>query len=619
MMFKRQDVVYWMLAGMLVWCGCKGTMRKSSTPHAAPTKNTPAVAPAPSTASMPATAPPSPALSSTTAASPAVTPPTAAIQQVAYNQDPTLPAAPTEELRPPQANVPPTELEATTPNRSLFPPVKFDTTLPPSLWDRQQPGEQTLAQPLQLRQVTESVFYSFPALQIASLENDIAAGKYMSAWGEFDLKLKADSISQPLGYYKNYRNSLKLEQSLWQGGAAYGQYRIGSGSFQPWYGERETNEGGELKVGFAQPLLRDRNIDQRRADIMQASLRQQQVEPAVRAQLLEFVYDGADAYWSWVAAGQAYEVNRDLLRITIERNKIYEARVKVDDLPQVELVQNERLITLREAKLIESQRKLQQSAIKLSLFFRDEGGEPKIPPPSQLPRQFPEPVRPDVQRLDGDIATAFASRPELQELNFIRSQAEIDLSSGQNLTRPALNATVEAGKDVGQPTPKGDKTPFELEAGLFFEVPMQRRKGYGKIQEAQGKLGQVAAKRRFVENKIQLQMQDAMSALTASYDRWLRAKENVLLARQLEAAERERFARQDNDLLRVALQESAAIEAALQEIEALADYYKATAAYRAAMGAEPLETGADPVVPINPVPVNPVPGNVVPALPIPPP
>ncbi|MBM4000876.1 MAG: hypothetical protein FJ297_15280 [Planctomycetes bacterium] len=58
-----------------------------------------------------------------------------------------------------------------------------------------------------------------------------------------------------------------------------------------------------------------------------------------------------------------------------------------------------------------------------------------------------------------------------------------------------------------------------------------------------------------------------------------RARENLRLARALEEAERKRFDAGDSDLLRVALQESAAIEAALLEIESVSDYFRAKAAY----------------------------------------
>jgi hypothetical protein len=59
-------------------------------------------------------------------------------------------------------------------------------------------------------------------LRIAILERGVAAGAQISAQGEFDLKLKADSISQPPGFYRNYRNSIRLEQPTYFGGNVFG-------------------------------------------------------------------------------------------------------------------------------------------------------------------------------------------------------------------------------------------------------------------------------------------------------------------------------------------------------------------------------------------------------------
>jgi outer membrane protein TolC len=442
--------------------------------------------------------------------------------------------------------------------------------------------------PLSLAEVTSSVLNSFPALEAAVREAQIADGRTTAAWGEFDFKLKAESVSAPLGYYKNYRNAIKLEQALLPGGNIYGQYRIGEGDFPTWYGERETNEGGELKIGFISPLLRDRAIDQRRADIAQATLRRQQVDPAIQAQVLEFVFAAADAYWSWVAAGLSYDVQQNLLRVTKERNRVYEARVKEQDLAPIELVQNERLIATRESKVTEAERKLQQAAIKLSLFLRDEYGDPIVPSPQLLPASFPEPVRPDVEQSAAHIQAGLQVRPELRELAALRQQALVDLRQGENLLLPSLNATVDASKDVGaRSSSKGDKTPFELEAGLYFDLPTQRRKGTGKIREVQGKLAQLAAKQRFTENKITTQIQDALSAMLTAYERVQQARQGVALADKLVIAENKRFDEQDSDLFRVALQEAVAIEAAVGEVEALADYFKAQAAFRAASGIDP--------------------------------
>jgi outer membrane protein TolC len=450
------------------------------------------------------------------------------------------------------------------------------------------PDTATGAQSLTLEQVTRSVYYAYPGLEAAMREMEIAAGKEQAAQGEFDLKLKAGSQSDALGFYQTYKNAVKLEQALWHGGGVYGQYRLGRGNFPTWDG-LETNDGGEFKVGVLRPLLQNSAIDQRRADIFQATLRRQQVEPAVQALLLELVRDAADAYWSWVAAGRSYDVQSELLRVTVERNKVYEGRVAADDLPRVELVQNQRLVASRQAKLVEAERKLQATAIKLSLYLRDDAGQPLVPAGKLLPTSFPDPASP----AEGDETTivdaSLANRPELREIDIVRRQVEVDLAQAENLLLPDLTAALDAAQDVGAPTPKGDKTPFQLSAGLYFDVPLERNKAQGKLRESRGKLAQLAAKRRLVENKITIEVQDARSALATSHERYLRARENTQLAWQLVTAERERFEAEDSDLLRVAIQETAAIEAALAEIEALADYYKAEAALRAATAADPLE------------------------------
>jgi outer membrane protein TolC len=449
------------------------------------------------------------------------------------------------------------------------------------------PGPRSDRQPLSLAEVTESVYYAYPGLEAALQELEIAAGKEQAALGEFDLKLKAGSQNDVLGYYQTYKQALKLEQAMWNGGSAYGQYRLGRGSYPTWDG-LETNDGGEFKVGLLRPLLQNSAIDQRRADIFQATLRRQQVEPAVQALLLELVRDAQSTYWEWVAAGRAVAIQRELLRVTVERNRIYEGRVNEGDLPRIELVQNTRLIASREAKLLEAERKLQKAAIKLSLFLRDEAGQPLVPGPELLPPEFPAAQLPEPIDNPALIAASLAGRPELRELDIIRQRIEVDLQLAQNLLLPELNATLDAAQDVGGPTPKNDKTPFQLQAGLYLDVPLERNKAQGKIRESQGKLAQLAAKRRLVENKITIEVQDAISALTLARDRYLRAKENTELARQLVIAEEQRFDAQDSDLLRVAIQEASAIEAALAEIEALAEFFQAQAAFRAATAADPL-------------------------------
>jgi len=396
--------------------------------------------------------------------------------------------------------------------------------------------------------------------------------------------LVAESLNMPQGYYKNYRHLVKAEQATWMGGAIYGQYRIGNGDFQPWYGERETNDGGEFKLGLAAPLLRGRAIDERRSEIARADLQAAVVTPQVERQILESVQIAAYVYWSWVAAGQAYLVTQELLDVAEERDRAIRRQVELGNLPQTEQQQNERLIASRQAKLIEANRKLQSSAIKLSLFLRDDAGDPILPTTRELPTRFPEPTDPSSFDLESGISRAIDQRPELRELTVVREMVAVDLQQSENELLPNLTAVVEASKDVGAPaSSKGDKTPFELEAGLLFDVPLQRNKAYGKIQSAQGKLSQLSLKREFTVNKIVSEVQDAHSAMSAAYERIGRTRQSVELARKLVKAEYRSFELGNSDVLRIAIQESSELDARYLEIEALLDYFQALAQYQAAV------------------------------------
>ena len=165
---------------------------------------------------------------------------------------------------------------------------------------------------LTLPQVIASVHATYPLLEVAIREQQVAAGKETAAWGEFDLRVKSYGITEPLGYYNPHRALVFLDRPLYSGGSVFGGYRLGRGPFQPWYKERETDEGGEFALGVSVPLLKDRAIDQRRSEVTKTALARAAVDPAVQFQLLDYVRMASQVYWEWVAAGQSLEAQRAL-------------------------------------------------------------------------------------------------------------------------------------------------------------------------------------------------------------------------------------------------------------------------------------------------------------------
>ena len=111
------------------------------------------------------------------------------------------------------------------------------------------------------------------------------------------------------------------------------------------------------------------------------------------------------------------------------------------------------------------------------------------------------------------------------------------LQYAENLTLPKVDVKGFAGQDVGGATSStGDKTPFELQMGVFFEVPLERRQGLGKIQVAQGKLTQIDAKRRLISDKIRAEIQDAASAVNAAFEQIAQSTRNLELANQFSSS-----------------------------------------------------------------------------------
>lgn len=447
--------------------------------------------------------------------------------------------------------------------------------------------KQPAGPPLELGEVLGSVYASYPLLDAAYRERTIAFGNAVSTQGEFDTKLKGATENQPLGYYENYRHRIGVEQPLFGGGDVFGQYRIGRGFYEPWYKERQTNDGGEFRAGVVVPLLRGQEIDPRRADLFRANLARNAVEPEIRAQLLDFTRAAAYAYWGWVAAGRNFRVAEALLENADRRVDALRRRSEVGDVEPIILADNERLIVSRRAKLIDAERKLREAAVKLSLFYRDEVGRPVVVTADRLPADLPRPGSVPVGD-EAEIDRALASRPELQALAFQRRQLGVDLRQAYNEMLPDLDAGIVGSQDVGAPASKTrDKSEFELEAGMTLDVPLQRRKARGKITATEGKLAQLNAKTRFTRDKVAAEVRAAAVALSAAAREYEQAARSLELARTLEDAERRKFDLGESDLFVLNAREQQTAEASLLVVEALYVYQVAMADYCAALGEPP--------------------------------
>ncbi len=442
------------------------------------------------------------------------------------------------------------------------------------------------AAPLDLEEVFESVGDHYPLLTAALEEQAVADGELTSKQGAFDFVVGADSKLKPLGFYQTYEGGAYFEQptTLW-GTEFFGGYRIGVGDFAIWDGGYRTNDGGEFRAGVKLPLFRDRSIDDRRAALRKAQIGAQAAQPIIRENLIEFTRSAAFSYWGWVSAGMRVDVARRLLDVAEERQSQLSRRVERGALPEIDLADNERLINDRRVLLINAERAFEQAGIGLSLFLRDADGEPQVPAAGRLPTGFPPEARPGPDQVNADIERAYQLQPLLQEFDLKVQKAEVELELAENRLLPSLDVAVGGSKDVGGASKfPDDKGPAVLEARVFFELPVQRREARGEVAAAEARLRQIKSKARFAREKITAEVQSAGAGLRAAYDQVGAARRNLELAGKLRKAEERKLMLGQSNLINVNIREVQAADAASTLIAAQADFFRASANYRAAVG-----------------------------------
>ena len=98
--------------------------------------------------------------------------------------------------------------------------------------------------------VIASVYRSFPEINRARQEFRRADGNLRGAYGAFDTNLVVGSLSEPTGFYRNYRHGIGAARQTWWGGNVRAGYRVGRGVFQPLVSRTGNRERRRVQFGL---------------------------------------------------------------------------------------------------------------------------------------------------------------------------------------------------------------------------------------------------------------------------------------------------------------------------------------------------------------------------------
>lgn len=440
----------------------------------------------------------------------------------------------------------------------------------------QTPGKANLT----LEAVLVSLESHYPVIAAALQDQSKAQADNLAAEGGFDPLVKSTVQRTPQGEYENQVFDASVEQptTLW-GSRFYTGYRQGRGDFGPYDEKLLTNSGGEVRAGVEVPLLRGGAIDERRARLATAGLGLNVANLTLASQKLDVRRQATQKYFEWVAAGDKLKIAQSLLTLAKTRDDAMLLRVRKGDAAAVDQVDNERSVLQREAALVSAERAFRKVGLELSLFYRDQTGEPIIASTEQLPGSGMESFVGTQASSTGAALTLTAQvvdqHPDLKRFEVQTQQNDVDVRLARNSILPKVDLDLGASKDMGDGSDK--KARQEYKVAVKMELPLFQRTPRGRLAGALATGQKLRIQQDFAKDRLRTALTDSQQSLAAARDRLGLLQKEVELAAKVEKAELLRWTHGDSNLLMVNLREQATADARSRLVDAQLDYQRALA------------------------------------------
>ncbi|MES2765147.1 MAG: TolC family protein [Bacteroidota bacterium] len=431
---------------------------------------------------------------------------------------------------------------------------------------------------LLLKEYLQMVSAAHPQLRAAALESDIAEAEILNALGGFDpfLKTKYEYKTKEGGEKVNFFDAdVELPLATLFGPRIMAGARRGTGfGINP---ENETKPGGEYNVGVSLPLFQGIFTDRRRAALDKARLRPQLATANQSFEKNNLLRAASVQYWNWSETYAQLSIAQDIVKIAEARAEQITRRARVGEVSPIDSVEAQQEVERRRGEYFRLQRLAEQAEIEAGGFLWNTDGSFKtlgqVRPVNLLPVQI---LNLDV--VERDRRMAFARRPEIQRVEVARQSAQIDIDLADELQRP--NVEAEAQALYSKLTPMAQ----DYKLGLNISQPLLFRSANAQRELAGIALQRVDIQRQQAERIVEIEIDNALSAIDRARERTASAEREIQLAETMLQAETRRFEIGESTLLFVNLRERALAEARVREVAARADYARALVSYSWATG-----------------------------------
>ncbi|HEU4836803.1 MAG TPA: TolC family protein [Pyrinomonadaceae bacterium] len=244
-----------------------------------------------------------------------------------------------------------------------------------------------------------------------------------------------------------------------------------------------------LSLGFTQPLLRDRSIDNNRRQIRVQRKRLDQTDADFRQRTIDIINRVQQAYWELVFALRDQQNQLANLNLSRESLRNIEAQIAAGAKAPLERAEVQTELANRETALYSAIQAVAISENNLKVLIFKNPNTPEWSAqltPTDTPKFDTTPVN-----LDDALKAARDNRPELRRLRLQNDINDIDITYFKNQTKPQIDLvgtlalTGLAGTSLGTVVPPGSTVPLIvgnplLDPSAFLLSEIQA------IQRAQG-------------------------------------------------------------------------------------------------------------------------------------
>lgn len=432
------------------------------------------------------------------------------------------------------------------------------------------------AQVLSPEKFIEQVRSFHPIAKQANIKVEKANAVLLSARGGFDPTIELDASRKTFdgkNYYFNTNPEFKLPTRI--GGM---DIKAGLEDNGGLFLNNQITRGQSSYLGLEMPLLKGLLIDQRRANLQQASLFTQQSEQDKLKMQNDLLFDAYNAYWQWAGSYKLFNVYKQFVQISLDRFRLVKLAYQNGDRALIDTI--EALTQVQQFQLLQAdaKTKLVNAQLELANFLWNENDAAYLLNDNLVPDTVQFQLYLAVEDPEQLINRANTENPTLRSLAFELDALEVQrklkfqsLLPSLNIKANLLNQGYNVMKDFG-----GALLQNNYVWGVQFKIPIFLREGQGAYKQAKLKIAEtnyeLNAKQWSTANKIR-----------SYYAESILLKEQIAAAQQayngytaLLKAETLRFQNGESSLFLLNTRENKVIETAEKLIQLRAKYLKAS-------------------------------------------